>query len=256
MSIIDTHTHIYASQFSKDRDDVIQRAFDSGVDTLLMPNIDVDSVIPMLQIEDKYPGKCISMMGLHPTSVDENYMEQLKAMELWFSKRKFCAVGEVGIDLYWDKTFLSQQIDAFKIQLSWAQKYNLPVVMHVRDSFDEIFQVLDGFDLDGITGVFHSFSGNDDQAQKALSYGCFKLGINGVVTFKNSNLGEVIKKQGLKHLILETDAPYLTPVPYRGKRNEPSYLKFIKAKLAALFKTSEMKVEKVTTHNAKQLFKL
>ncbi len=256
MPIIDTHSHIYSTQFNDDRDAMIQRAFDAGVDTILMPNIDVDSITPMLEIEDKYPRNCISMMGLHPTSVDENYKDQLKAMEAWFDKRKFCAVGEVGIDLYWDKTFLSQQIDSFKTQIMWARKYQLPIVMHVRDAFDEIFQVLNNENLDGITGVFHSFSGNAEQAQKALSYGCFKLGIGGVLTFKNANLGDVIKKHGLNHLVLETDAPYLTPVPYRGKRNEPLYLKYVTTKLADLFGTSEEEVERITTQNAKQLFNL
>lgn len=256
MSIIDTHSHIYSTQFNDDRDAMIQRAFEAGVDTILMPNIDVDSITPMLEIEDKYPRNCISMMGLHPTSVDENYKDQLKAMEAWFDKRKFCAVGEIGIDLYWDKTFLIQQIDAFKTQIMWSKKHQLPIVMHVRDAFDEIFQVLDNVNLDGITGVFHSFSGNAEQAQKALSYGCFKLGIGGVLTFKNTNLGDVIKKHGLNHLVLETDAPYLTPVPFRGKRNEPSYLKYVTTKLADLFGTSEEEVEKITTQNAKQLFYL
>ena len=256
MPIIDTHSHIYATQFNHDRDAMIQRAFEAGVDTILMPNIDMESITPMLKIEDKYPGKCISMLGLHPTSVDENYKVQLKTMEAWFGKRKFCAVGEVGIDLYWDKTYLSQQIDAFKTQISWAKKYRLPIVMHVRDAFDEIFQVLDSINLEGITGVFHSFSGNAGQAVKALDYGCFKLGIGGVITFKNSNLGEVIKKHGLKHVVLETDAPYLAPMPYRGKRNEPTYLKYVTANLAELFATSEEEVEKITTRNAKQLFKV
>ena len=256
MPIIDTHAHIYATQFNDDRDAMIQRAFEARVNTILMPNIDIDSITPMLAIEDSYPGKCISMMGLHPTSVDENYKDQLKIMEAWFEKRKFCAVGEVGIDLYWDKTFLSQQIDAFKTQILWAKKYQLPIVMHVRDAFDEIFQVLDSVSLDGITGVFHSFSGNADQAQKALDYGCFKLGISGVVTFKNANLGDVIKKHGLNHLVLETDAPYLTPLPFRGKRNEPSYLKYVTVKLAELFETGQEEVEEITTQNALKLFNL
>ena len=254
MSIIDTHSHIYSEQFDEDRDVMIQRAFDAGVEYILMPNIDADSIESMLQIEEKYPNKCISMMGLHPTSVHNDYKEQLKLMETWFEKRKFCAVGEIGIDMYWDKTYIEQQIEAFKIQINWAKKYELPIVIHARDAFDEIFEVLDNMDLTGLTGVFHSFSGNDEQAERVLSYNRFKVGINGVVTFKNSKLGDVIKKLSLHNLVLETDAPYLTPVPYRGKRNEPRYISYVVNKLADLFETSNKEVARITTENAKQLF--
>jgi len=256
MSIIDTHSHIYSEQFNEDRDVMIQRAFDAGVEYILMPNVDADSIADMMLIEDQYPKKCISMMGLHPTSVDKEYKKQLNLMERWFAKRSFCAIGEIGIDLYWDKTFVAEQIDAFKIQIEWAKKYALPIVIHAREAFDEIFEVLDNISLQGVNGVFHSFSGNIEQANKVLSYGNFKLGINGVVTFKNSKLDDVIKQLSLYNLVLETDAPYLTPTPFRGKRNEPSYLNYVSCKLADIFNTTEEEVNKITSQNAKQLFKL
>ncbi|GAF04166.1 TatD family hydrolase [Saccharicrinis fermentans] len=256
MSVIDTHSHIYSEQFDEDRDEMIQRAFAAGVEYILMPNVDLDSIEPMLHIQDKYPDKCLSMMGLHPTSVGSEFMQQLAAMEAWFQKRKFCAVGEIGIDLYWDKTYIAEQVAALKIQIGWAKKYHLPVVLHVREAFDTIFEVLDSVSLDGVWGVCHSFTGNLEQARKFLSYGCFKLGINGVLTFKNSGLGDVVKQLSLDDLVLETDAPYLTPVPYRGKRNEPLYVQHVKNKVAELFATTEEEVDRITSQNARRLFAL
>ncbi len=254
MALIDTHSHIYLEQFNQDRDEMIQRAFKSGVETILMPNIDVESIDSMLQVENQYPKKCLSMMGLHPTSVKEDYKEQLEQMKSWFDKHKFVGVGEIGIDLYWDKTFLQEQIDAFKIQIDWAKELKLPIVIHAREAFHEIFEVLDSLDLEGITGIFHSFSGDENHAKKIISYNCFKLGINGVVTFKNSKLGEVIKQFSLDHFVLETDAPFLTPAPYRGKRNEPAHLNYVANKFAEIFNVSVEEVHKVTSNNAKELF--
>ncbi len=256
MGIIDTHSHIYLEQFDSDRDEMMQRASEIGVDKILMPNIDVATIQSMLDVQEKYPLVCKSMMGLHPTSVDQDYNNQLSEMYPLFLEKDFCAVGEIGIDLYWDKTFLNQQVEAFKIQLNWAKEFNLPVVIHARDAFDEIFNVLDDFDTDSISGVFHSFSGNVKQGEKILSYKNFYLGINGVVTFKNSGLDKVISELGYDKLVLETDAPYLTPTPFRGKRNEPSYLNYIIEKLSALFNVPKHKIVKQTSINANKLFKL
>jgi len=256
MSIIDTHSHIYSEQFDEDRDEMIIRAFDVGVKTIIMPNIDLDTIEAMLKIEDKYPQNCFSMMGLHPTFVDKDYKKKLNKMEGWLKKRKFYAVGEIGIDLYRDKTFIKEQIEAFRIQVEWARNRNLPIVIHAREAFDEIFGVLDNMSLEGIFGVFHSFTGNVEQAKKILDYSCFKLGINGVVTFKNSTLDAVISQFRLEDFVLETDAPYLTPVPYRGKRNEPFYLQHIIEKLANVFNVSKQEVIEATTQNANVLFNL
>ncbi len=256
MGIIDTHSHIYLEQFDSDRDEMIQRASETGVDMILMPNVDVATIQPMLDVEQKFPLKCKSMMGLHPTSVDLDYKKQLEIMYPFFAKNDFCAVGEIGIDLYWDKTYLEQQIEAFEIQLNWAKEFNLPVVIHARDAFDEIFSVLDNFDTDSISGVFHSFTGNIQQGKKILDYKNFYLGINGVVTFKNSGLDKVVSELGYDKLVLETDAPYLTPTPFRGKRNEPSYLSYVIEKLSALFEVSKHTIIKQTTSNADKLFKL
>ncbi len=256
MKIIDTHSHIYLEQFDNDREEMMKRAFDSGVDMILMPNIDEESIPQMLEVQKKYSSKCKSMMGLHPTSVDENFEKQLDNMYSLFSKHDFCAVGEIGIDLYWDKTFLKQQIRAFTTQLKWAKELNLPVVIHARDAFNEIFEVLDDFDLEGMSGVFHSFTGSVEQGKKVLNYQNFYLGINGVVTFKNSGLDKVVAELGSDRLVLETDAPFLTPTPYRGKRNEPAHLSYVVEKLSAIFDMPKHKIIKQTTHNASQLFNL
>ncbi len=254
--LIDTHSHIYVEQFNEDVDEVIQRALNNGIDRILMPNVDVDSIAPMLQIEAKYPEKCLSMMGLHPTSVNQNYQEQLDVMYSWLQRHSFCAIGEIGIDLYWDKTYLAEQVEAFKAQVAWAKEYQLPIVIHAREAFDEIFEALDDVGTNGIKGVFHSFTGNVSQAQKALSYPDFKLSINGVVTFKNSGLDKVVSQIDLKHLVVETDAPYLTPTPYRGKRNEPNYVHLVAEKLAAIYDLPKSEIEAVTSRNALQLFGL
>lgn len=254
--IIDTHSHIYSEQFNEDRDAMIRRAIENDTQIILMPNVDVESIEPMLQIESKYPNNCLSMMGLHPTSVDNDYQLQLDVMYKALTQHKYVAVGEIGIDLYWDKTFLKQQQDAFMQQVSWAKEFDLPIVIHARDAFDEVFELMDSIDVSSINGVFHSFTGNYDQAMKALSYKGFKLAINGVVTFKNSGLDKVVKQLSLQDIVLETDAPYLTPTPYRGKRNEPKYIDLVAQKIGELFDVSINEVADVTTQNAKALFSL
>jgi TatD DNase family protein len=257
MHYIDTHTHLYSSQFDEDRDNVIQNSLKKGVQRFLLPNIDLSSIDGMMNLVEKYPNNCFPMMGLHPCSVTENVEETLCQIESFFTvNHKFIAVGEIGIDLYWDKTFLKEQIKAFEIQINWAKKYNLPIVIHARDSFDEIFEVLDRLNDDQLKGVFHCFTGDLEQANKVLSYGGFRLGIGGVVTFKKSGLDEVLKNISLEHLILETDSPYLAPTPYRGKRNESTFIPLIAEKLSSIYGISEDEIGNITTQNALNLFNL
>jgi TatD DNase family protein len=253
---IDTHTHLYVDAFDDDRSEVVDRAFETGIEKLLLPNIDVDSIESMHQLEANYPGKCISMMGLHPGSVKEDWESQLEVIRKHLFSRDYIAVGEIGMDLYWDKTFVEEQKIAFTKQIEWAKELKLPIAIHARDAFDEIFEIVDTLNDDGLTGVFHCFTGSVDQAEKILSYGGFKLGIGGVLTYKNAKIDEVIKTIDLEHLILETDAPYLTPVPHRGKRNESSYLLHVAEKLADVHGVTLKKVEEETTKNAIELFNL
>jgi TatD DNase family protein len=251
--LIDTHAHIYSEEFNGDIDEVITRAYDSDVRKVILPNIDSSSVKKMLDLADQYPQICYPLMGLHPTSVGEDYQDELELIEFWLKKRKFYGIGEIGIDLYWERTFLEQQIIAFRHQLQLAKKYQLPVVLHVRESFDEVFAVVEE-ELDaGLTGVFHSFTGSAEQAARITGLG-FKIGIGGIVTFKNSGLDEVVRQIDPKHLILETDAPYLTPSPFRGKRNESSYLIHVARKIADLHDLSVHEVAKITSANAVNLF--
>jgi TatD DNase family protein len=251
--LIDTHAHIYSEEFNGDIDEVITRAYDSDVRKVILPNIDSSSVKKMLDLADQYPQICYPLMGLHPTSVGEDYQDELELIEFWLKKRKFYGIGEIGIDLYWERTFLEQQIIAFRHQLQLAKKYQLPVVLHVRESFDEVFAVVEE-ELDaGLTGVFHSFTGSVEQAARITGLG-FKIGIGGIVTFKNSGLDEVVRQIDPKHLILETDAPYLTPSPFRGKRNESSYLIHVARKIADLHDLSVHEVAKITSANAVNLF--
>jgi TatD DNase family protein len=255
MKLIDTHTHLYLSDFDADRDAMIKRATDCGVVKLLLPNIDVQSVDQMLSAVSNYPGICFPMAGLHPTSVKDDYLVQLNKIEELFFKHKFVAIGEIGIDLYWDKTHLEEQKSAFRRQISFALEHGLPVVVHARESFSEVFSVLSEFGRKGLKGVFHAFTGSIKDAEKAIDIG-FKLGIGGIVTFKNSGLDRVVKETGIRHLILETDSPYLSPVPHRGKRNESSYLCLINKKLAEIFGLSEKEVASVTFANSTELFNL
>jgi TatD DNase family protein len=253
MNLIDTHTHIYLPEFDIDRDEVVKRAIGSGVVKMLMPNIDIHSVDLMLSTETRFPGICHPMIGLHPTSVKEDYLTQLDKLEKLYSRHKFIAIGEIGIDLYRDKTFLKEQLSAFRRQIAFAIDKGLPVVIHSRDSFPEVFSVLDEFEGKGLKGVLHAFTGNDKDAERATGMG-FKLGIGGVVTFKNSGLDNIVKAIGPDSLILETDSPYLAPAPYRGKRNESSYICIINKKLAEIFGMSEEEVASIIFANSAGLF--
>ena len=255
MQFIDTHTHLYLPEFDTDRDEVVNRAVDSGISKMLLPNIDIKSVDLLLSTADRYPGICYPMIGLHPTSVKNDYISQLDKLESLFEKHRFIAIGEIGIDLYWDKTFLKEQIIAFRRQIAFALNKRLPVVIHSRDSFPEVFSVLNEFEGEGLKGVFHAFSGDINDAVSAIRMG-FKLGIGGVVTFKNSGLDKIVKETGPENLILETDSPYLAPVPHRGKRNESSYICIINSRLAEIFGMNEEKIASLTYLNSTGLFKL
>jgi len=255
MQLIDTHTHVYLPEFDTDRDEVVKRAHNNGIAKMLMPNIDLHSVDHMLSTKERYPGICYPMSGLHPTSVKDDYLYQLDKLETLFTKHKFIAIGEIGIDLYWDKSFLKEQFTAFRRQVAYAIGKKLPVVIHSRDSFPEVFSVLDEFSLQGLRGVLHAFTGDIKDAEKAVGMG-LKLGIGGIVTFKNSGLDKVVKEIGPENLILETDSPYLAPVPYRGKRNESSYICIINKKLADIFGMSEEEVAAITFNNSIELFNL
>jgi len=251
--LIDTHSHIYSTDFIHDLDEVIQRAYSNDVRKIILPNIDSSSVKNLLDLVDTYPHICFPLMGLHPTSVNHDYQEELQVVEYWLKKRKFYGIGEIGIDLYWNTTFLEEQTHAFRHQIELARQYQLPVVIHVRDSFDEVYNVLANEKDKSLTGVFHSFTGTYEQAQLVIELG-FKIGVGGIVTFKKSGLDQVIRKIDPSHLILETDSPYLTPVPFRGKRNESSYLVYIAQKIAELHQMTVGDIAKITTENARKLF--
>jgi len=252
--MIDTHSHIYLPDFDEDRQAVVEEARSAGVEKILMPNVDGTSIRPMFAVEEMYPGYCYAMMGLHPTSVKGDFEEQLANVKHWLGQRDFIAIGEIGIDLYWDKTWEREQREVFRTQVDWAKEKGIPVVIHVRDAFDAVFQELDKVCDDKLKGVFHSFSGNTDQLHKALEYPGFMLGINGIVTFKNAQLDKVLKEADPERLITETDAPYLAPVPFRGKRNQPAYMAYTLEKLAGIFDVSREEMDAITTRNARQLF--
>ena len=231
--ITDTHTHLYASQFDEDQAAMIQRARDAGVSRFFIPAIDSTYTESMMKLEKAFPTEVFLMMGLHPTSVKENYLEELAHVKEWINKKKFFALGEIGIDLYWDKKFLTQQQEAFRTQIKWAKEKNLPIVIHCRDAFDEIFEILEAEKGESLRGVFHCFTGTIKDAQRAISYN-LKLGIGGVATFKNGKIDQFLAQLPLTSLVVETDAPYLTPVPYRGRPNAPCYLPFIAETLAEI----------------------
>jgi TatD DNase family protein len=252
MELIDTHSHIYLRDFRNDIDEVVSRALKNSVKKILLPNIDSGSVIPLHALCDSYPDVCYPMMGLHPRSVKENYKDELKKLWKQLEKREYIAIGEIGIDLYWDRTFIKEQRYVFEKQVEYAVENEMPVIIHARESFGEIFGILDRFgELPG--GIFHAFTGNQEQADRAIEIG-FKLGIGGIVTFKNSGLDRVVKHIDLKHIVLETDSPYLTPVPYRGKRNESSYLIHIAEKIAEIHSVSLDEVSTYTTRSVYELF--
>ncbi|AXY02207.1 TatD family deoxyribonuclease [Vibrio alfacsensis] len=253
--MIDTHAHIYASEFDNDRDEVVTRALAQGVSKILLPNIDLDSIEPMLKTEASYPEICRSMMGLHPCYVDGNVEQTLAIIRSWFEKHKFIAVGEIGIDLYWDKTFRAEQEIAFITQLNWAKEMDLPVVIHTRDSIEETLTLLSQEQDGRLRGVFHCFGGSVEEAQAINKLG-FHLGIGGVSTFKNGGMDKVIPNLDMNWVILETDCPYLAPVPHRGKRNEPAYTSLVAARVAELTNSSIEEIDRITTQNATALFRL
>ena len=255
MIITDTHTHLYSEAFDEDRDKMMQRAFNKGITRFFIPAIDSTYTKAMFELEKNYPENVFLMMGLHPTSVKENYKEELTHVEKLLSERPFIAIGEIGIDLYWDKSTLSIQQEAFRHQIKLSKKYKLPIVIHCRESFDEIFEVLEEEKGDDLFGIFHCFTGTLEQAQRAISYN-MKLGIGGVVTFKNGKIDQFLNQIDLKHIVLETDSPYLAPTPYRGKRNESSYIINVLDKLSYIYGISATEIANITTANSKEVFKV
>ena len=251
--LIDTHSHIYSEDFLHDIDDVMQRAYDNDVKKLILPNIDSGSIKRLVDLSDSYPHLCYPLMGLHPTSVADDYQEELAAVEYWLGKRKFYGIGEIGIDLYWEQSFVEEQKDAFRYQIKLAKTHDLPVVIHLRNSFDEVYAIVKEEQNGHLRGTFHCFTGSREEAQRVVDLG-FYLGIGGVVTFKNSRLDEVIESVDLHNLLLETDAPYLSPVPKRGRRNESAYLVFVAQKVAEVYGITVERVAEITTSNARNLF--
>ncbi|UEG51208.1 TatD family hydrolase [Ferruginibacter lapsinanis] len=252
-TFIDTHCHLYSEEFNTDIDIVIKTAETEQIKQFFLPGIDSTAIEKMIGLEKKFPGKCMAMMGLHPCYVKENYKEELTIVEDWLSKRKFAAVGEIGLDFYWDKTFVSEQYVAFRKQIELSLEYQLPIVIHTRNAMAETIQVVNEYKSEKVRGIFHCFSGTYEDAVKIIELG-FYLGIGGVITYKNAGLAEILEKIDLEHLVLETDAPYLTPVPFRGKRNESSYIKYIAEKLALVKNVSVDEVAATTTANAKKIF--
>ena len=254
--LIDTHSHLYLSQFDDDSDAMLKRASEAGIDKILLPNIDLGSIAGMYAMADQYPNFCYPMMGLHPCDVKEDFERVLDQIYQQFSRRNFVAVGEIGIDLYWDKTTLAIQQQAFRIQVQWAKELDLPIVIHARESFDELFALMDELYDDRLKGVFHCFTGNLSQAQKIMDYQGFLMGIGGVLTYPKSGLEAVVKDIPMEYLVLETDSPFLPPVPFRGKRNESAYVRIVAEKLAECKGISLEEVGRITTANACKLFNL
>lgn len=255
MHLIDTHTHLYLEQFDEDRHLMLQRAFDAGVRHLLLPNIDTESLSPLLSLCHQYPDNCLPMIGLHPTSVKEDVLLQLNALENQLSDTKFYGIGEIGIDLYWDKSFLNEQLTAFKTQLGWAKNAHLPVAIHTREAFPLILDLVEEMQDGNLTGVFHCFTAGIEEAERIINLN-FMMGIGGVLTYKKSHLPQVLQQISMEYLVLETDSPYLPPVPFRGKRNESSYLIETAIKLAEVKGMSLAEIAEITTRNAVKLFKI
>ena len=255
MKLIDTHTHLYSDAFAEDRNEMIERAIADGVDKFYIPAIDSQTTQAMYDLEQAFPDRMYLMMGLHPTSVKENYEEELSHVEEELAKRKFYAIGEIGIDLYWDQSTLEIQQDAFRRQIKLAKKYKLPIVIHCRNAFDEIFEILEEEKGDDLFGIFHCFTGTLAQAKQALQYN-MKLGIGGVVTFKNGKIDKFLNEIDLKHIVVETDAPYLAPKPFRGKRNESAYVVKVAEKLAEVYDASVEEIAEITTENALEIFQI
>ena len=255
MNLIDTHTHMFSSQFDEDREQIVKECIESGIETLLLPNINSETIDAMWSLCDLFPKNCFPMIGLHPCDVKEDYQKELGIVLQELKNRKYVAVGEIGIDLHWDKTTVDIQKNAFDQQIKWAIEFDLPIAIHIRESFEEVFEVLEQNIHPKLRGVFHCFTGTLEQAQKAISMG-FMLGVGGVVTFKNSGVDKVLENIDLKHLVLETDSPYLAPTPLRGKRNDSRNLQLICDKLAQLNDLESSEVSRITSKNAKTLFKL
>jgi TatD DNase family protein len=253
LNLTDTHTHLYSEEFDEDRNEMMQRAINAGVSRFFVPSIDSNYTQKMYELENQYPENVFLMMGLHPTYVKENYLEELAHVERELASKKFYSVGEIGIDLFWDKTFLKEQQLAFKHQIQLAKKYQLGINIHCRDAFDEVFEVLESEKATDLFGIFHCFTGDLGQAQRAISLG-MKLGIGGVATFKNGKIDQFLHEIDLKNIVLETDSPYLAPVPYRGKRNESSYTLLVAQKLAEIYQVSVEEIAAITTENSKQIF--
>jgi TatD DNase family protein len=253
MILIDTHCHLYAEEFKEEADAVIARAKAQGVSKFYLPGIDSTEIAGMLALEQSYPGTCIAMMGLHPCYVKENYRQELEIVKDWLDKRPFAAVGEIGLDYYWDTSFKEQQQESFRLQMDWAFEKGMPIVIHTRNAMQETIELVKPYAARGLKGIFHCFSGSYESAVQITQMG-FLLGIGGVITYKNAGLGEVLANIELEHLVLETDAPYLTPVPFRGKRNESSYLIYILAKLSEVKQLPEAEIAAITTANAEKLF--
>ena len=253
MILTDTHTHLYSEEFESDRTEMIQRAIDDGVSRFFVPSIDSAYTQKMYDLEEQFPENVFLMVGLHPTYVKENYLEELAHVETELTKRKFYAIGEIGIDLFWDKSFLKQQQHAFQHQIQLAKKHKLAINIHCRDAFDEVFEVLDSERATDLFGIFHCFTGDFGQAKRAIDLN-MKLGIGGVATFKNGKIDQFLNEIDLKHIVLETDSPYLAPVPFRGKRNESSYTKLVAEKLASIYQLPIDEIARITTENSKQVF--
>lgn len=255
MKLVDTHTHLYLEEFEEDRNAVVSEALYLGVEKMFLPNIDSSSIDAMLELSDAFPENCLPMMGLHPTSVKANYLDELSLVESWLQKRKFYGIGECGLDYYWDKTFAVEQEIAFRHQIDLARAYDLPLIVHIRDSFNEVISILKDVRKSDLRGIFHCFSGSVEQAEQAIRYG-FSLGLGGVITFKNNKMQDTLKEIELQHIVLETDAPFLAPVPYRGKRNKPAYVPLIAQMVADIKDVSVETVAEATTQNAFKLFKI
>lgn len=255
MNLIDTHTHMFSSQFDEDREQIVKECIESGIETLLLPNINSETIDAMWSLCDLFPKNCFPMIGLHPCDVKEDYQQELEIVLQELKNRKYVAVGEIGIDLHWDKTTVDIQKNAFNQQIKWAIEFDLPIAIHIRESFEEVFEVLEQNIHPKLRGVFHCFTGTLEQAQKAISMG-FMLGVGGVVTFKNSGVDKVLENIDLKHLVLETDSPYLAPSPLRGKRNDSRNLQLICDKLAQLNDLESSEVARITSKNAQTLFNL
>ncbi len=254
MNLIDTHTHLYVNEFKKDKYEVVNSATENGISKMILPGINSSYIPAQIDLAEKFPQNCFLAFGLHPSDVKENFQEEIQIVKEHLQNGNAVAVGEIGIDLYWDKTYIEQQKIAFEKQIILAKEFNLPIIIHVREAFNEVFEIIDKLNDENLSGVFHSFTGTVEQAKKIIDYKNFKIGINGIVTFKNSGLDKVVKEIALQHLVLETDSPYLSPVPKRGKRNESSHLIYIAEKIAEIKNISLKKLAEITKDNAEEIF--